>query len=809
MKGFIFSNISTYSRYLGYSAVFLAAALFSVPALAQDHGVGVGKSCPTPSKIGDLARCTMSVANEDEYGDSLVISEFWDIVGTAPNDFRNPPAGNLPIIAIDAGVVCTPGDGPIGVVFPCTLPGTPTPPGGNGSGLGLTVESEYIVPEAATNPLLDQANVIVTDQCDNPGTIGCNPTPQQQQFGAAVSLFEPSLEVTKTGPDTAKVGDEITYTIGFNDTSTGTGFPGFENCTGFDPLLGGDLGAFEDGVPRDFNYIVEPGPDPLLNTATITCDVIGYENQASGEASHSVDLIDPAIEVTKTGPPIAKVGDEITYTIGFDSLSDGDSLGVCTGFDPLLGGDLGAFEDGATRDFNYIVQPDDSNPLVNVVTITCEVEGLDNEVSGEASHSVDLINPGIDVTKTGPDTAKAGDEITYTIGFDSTGTGSLGVCTGFDPLLGGDLGAFEDGATRDFNYIVQPNDPDPLVNVVTITCEVEGLANEVSGDARHSVDLIDPSVELSKECRPDPVQVGASINWAIIVDNTGDVELDCVVNDPIAGFVDEPVSVAPGGTEVLNASRPVEEADFPVISNTATVDCQVPEFDNELSDEAMADCEVQVADEICRTPGFWGTHAGTEKKKGQNITQGVIDAAIAENGLGLDVCGTYIDNTMLLSNTSALEAMCVSVEGEQEHQLVRQLTAAALNCTIGECSTEHANLLANCNTVCDTGVGDIGMCIEALDCFNNGDDWDGSMCIRDAGFCAISGAACDADNPCPMVDDVEDVCVPNETCHDRDLCPDDEDDGEINGSALCFLPPHPASSSKACNDAIGNDTYVP
>ena len=43
-------------------------------------------------------------------------------------------------------------------------------------------------------------------------------------------------------------------------------------------------------------------PNPLPNTATITCDVAGTGNQASDSAGHSVDLIDPAIEVTKTGP---------------------------------------------------------------------------------------------------------------------------------------------------------------------------------------------------------------------------------------------------------------------------------------------------------------------------------------------------------------------------------------------------------------------------------------------------------------------------------------------------------------------------
>jgi hypothetical protein len=61
-----------------------------------------------------------------------------------------------------------------------------------------------------------------------------------------------------------------------------------------------------------------------------------------------------------------------------------------------------------------------------------------------------------------------------------------------------------------------------LLNTATITCNVTGSASNVSDFDDHSVDLIDPSVELLKECAPDPVNVGETINWAITVNNTGD-----------------------------------------------------------------------------------------------------------------------------------------------------------------------------------------------------------------------------------------------------------------------------------------------
>jgi hypothetical protein len=498
-----FISLLKYPRCLGYLVAFLAVALFSVPALAQDHGVGVGKSCPTATKVGDLASCTMSVANEDEYGDTLEIHEFWDLVGMGMDQFRNPPMGNLPIVAIDdpvvcpdgtmAEITCAMGDGPIGLVFPCEMGGCATPPGGNGSMLAVTVMSEYIVPDGSEDPLLDQANVIVDDMCDAPDTIGCNPNPQQQQFGAAVSLFEPSIAVTKTGPPSAKVGDEIIYTVIVEDTSTGTGFPGFENCVVTDDRAGGPF-PIEPGVPFDYPYVVDPDdPDPLVNIATVTCDVVGFDNVEDGEAEWSVGLFEPSIAVTKTGPPSAKVGDEIIYTVIVEDTSTGSGFPGfenCVLNDSLAGGPF-PIEPGVPFDYPYVVQPG-PDPLLNEAIVTCEVIGFDNEVPGSATHEVGLFEPDIEVDKTGPPIAKAGDEIIYTVIVEDTSTGSgfpgFENCVVTDDRAGGPF-PIEPGVPFDYSYVVQPDDPDPLVNIATVTCDVIGFDNQESGSAEHTVDL--------------------------------------------------------------------------------------------------------------------------------------------------------------------------------------------------------------------------------------------------------------------------------------------------------------------------------
>jgi hypothetical protein len=185
--------------------------------------------------------------------------------------------------------------------------------------------------------------------------------------------------------------------------------------------------------------------------------------------------------------------------------------------------------------------------------------------------------------------------------------------------------------------------------------------------------------------------------------------------------------------------------------------------------------------EICRTPGFWGTHAGIEKTGSQNITQQVLN----QYGGSLQICGHPITTTDL-TNTSAVEAICVAIKGNSSLQVARQLTAAALNCILtnsaGGCGTgqnltdacagvsidpvfkacnDPANLCAVTATLTDGTVVD---CISALDCFNNGGSFDPAT-----GTCSAS----------------------INSCHDQPL---------VTG-CFNFEPPGPAGSPRECNTA--------
>jgi len=192
------------------------------------------------------------------------------------------------------------------------------------------------------------------------------------------------------------------------------------------------------------------------------------------------------------------------------------------------------------------------------------------------------------------------------------------------------------------------------------------------------------------------------------------------------------------------------------------------------------------AQEICRTAGFWGTHAGEEKLGSTNISEEVIRAWLStvnytdltdtekceynymdgtvtcnfeppgqagspkacrdakknevtllspsfpEGMDGIKICGKTISVDQHGSEIPpVVEAICVSPSGDSQLQLGRQLTAAALNCILSgggnDCTgiTPIEEVFASCDSTCTDPLQEdqVNSCIEKLDCFNNGGMW--------------------------------------------------------------------------------------
>ncbi len=320
--------------------------------------------------------------------------------------------------------------------------------------------------------------------------------------------------------------------------------------------------------------------------------------------------------------------------------------------------------------------------------------------------------------------------------------------------------------------------------------------------------------------------------YEICVTNTGDEPLeDVTVDDPDLGITMESFGdLAPAGQPGDEVCKSVtgdiaadacssgdcicQDVEGVNTVSVGSATCGISDRDACQQDGSDCDDIAQVTcgmvSEICRTPGFWATHAGVDPKKAasQNITQQVITAG----GGCLEVCGEIISNTNLNDAGSTEEAMCVPVKGASELQLARQLTAAKLNCimsgggvTCDGVSVE--NLVNQCNSLCGGPsfftTMTVTECIDAIDCFNNGGenvpDNGGLFCKK--GTCSDNGEPCNSDDLSRCDEPEEAMCIPTpNTCHDQPLVNED--------LGLDFDPPGPAGSSKKCNDANKSKCHV-
>lgn len=343
------------------------------------------------------------------------------------------------------------------------------------------------------------------------------------------------IEVEKTGDTLSKVGDPVDYTITIRNTGAvklymddisdsllgdivvngvvqSNLFVTGNTCadTGKNPLAPGD------SCTITLTRTVQAGdPDPLPNTVTV---VYRGKSDLSGTAvtdsdDHSVNLFQPAVTLSKTGDTLSKVGDAVDYQLTVTNTSSADSPNLsCTLSDPLLGLSKSlSLAPGAsdTTAASRTVQPGDPDPLVNTATVTCTVDAVPsagfpggNQLSASASHSVDLVHPGLAVAKTcAPTTARPGDTITYTCTISNTGDVGLNRVSITDSLKG-DLTnpanftastcgpSLAPGASCTITYtLTAPSGTTTLVNTVTATYQVQGLPNQLTQSSSCTVSI--------------------------------------------------------------------------------------------------------------------------------------------------------------------------------------------------------------------------------------------------------------------------------------------------------------------------------
>jgi len=217
-----------------------------------------------------------------------------------------------------------------------------------------------------------------------------------------VNLFQPSVDVIKTGDILSTAGNTVTYTITIINTGSADS-PNLVNGTINDTLLGNLLDPFNPYITdSDCAAVLPTGgsctitaqrevlpgdPDPLPNTVSVSYNPAGgFTNVIADSDNHAVDLVAPAFTLSGVATPDSGfVGDLITYTYTLENTGD-VALDRISVNDSLLGDVAASFpatlEPGTTTvvTLQRAILAEDPNPLISNMKAIYQVQGLANTV---------------------------------------------------------------------------------------------------------------------------------------------------------------------------------------------------------------------------------------------------------------------------------------------------------------------------------------------------------------------------------------------------------------------------------------------
>jgi uncharacterized repeat protein (TIGR01451 family) len=423
-----------------------------------------------------------------------------------------------------------------------------------------------------------------------------------------------SIDVTKSGDELSKVGDDVDYTITIENTGGVTLYKQsivdslFGDLTdGSNALItssdcGASLAAGDSCTITVTRTVQEGDPDPLPNTVTVvynsSSDLLGDE--VTREDDHSVNLFQPSIAFDKSvSSNLSKVGDSVDYTLVLSNTSSADAPALdCTITDAALeinkSVTLASGEADTTMQ-SYTFQEGDSDPYDNTASVSCSPQGFPNVLPASDSESVNLFQPSIAFDKTGSQYSKAGDDVSYTLTLSNTSSGDTPdlVCTITDAMLEINKSVtLASGASDVTNatYTVQAGDPDPLENTASVSCSPIDFPNVLNDSDGHSVDLIHPSFTVAKSCVAEPISYLGPANFQVTIANTGDVPLDITADDGIGAF-----QLAAGASQDFDVSVPGPFTPGGTADNTVTASWTLPELyglDNTDTKSASDSCDV-------------------------------------------------------------------------------------------------------------------------------------------------------------------------------------------------------------------------
>lgn len=362
----------------------------------------------------------------------------------------------------------------------------------------------------------------------------------------ATDLCGGTITVTK------KVGDSVMqdwpFTANGQDLSTGedgTAQFSFDNEQPLEvSLTEGDVDGYAlagtscsvNTTAVDNGVKLTLGPEDKV-TCTFTNRVLGADIEVAKAASAST--VRAGTDVTYTYTVTTGDGD---VALGEVQVSDDKCADVAyvagdTDSDNIL--DLG-------ETWTYQCTSAIDEDTTNIATASGQPP-VGGRVSDQAQASVDVVNPALQIDKSGPALAHEGDQIEYTITVTNTGDVPLFNLVVSDDLLDwsqviGELPAGEDNSVSFTVPYVVPAGSESIENTAEVCPEqLEARADFFLPDCDsdgHTVDVIHPAITIDKTANPVSITGSGEVTYTYAVENTGDVTLsNVVVTDDVLGAI--------------------------------------------------------------------------------------------------------------------------------------------------------------------------------------------------------------------------------------------------------------------------------
>ncbi|HBL28567.1 MAG TPA: hypothetical protein DD490_17165, partial [Acidobacteria bacterium] len=514
-----------------------------------------------------------------------------------------------PSQAVGATVADTPPAALLDPSWTCTAGGGAACPAAAGSGsLSQTVN----LPAGGTLTwlLTGTVNPAATGTLSNTATVTAPPAVTDPAAGNnSATDAEPltrvaDLRLTRSGPGTVSRGTELVFTLTAANagpsqaqvTLTAPTPAGLSFVSATGPCAGGfpcSLGEIPAGGSTSITvrYLVPAGyagSDPVIHLAALQSDAAdAVPDDTTSRSATAVDRAGQAdLAITKTAPSVSAIGSTVTYRLTVTNQGPDDALGVSldeslpaglafvSATAPCQSGfacNLGYLPVGASRsvDVTLSIPAGYGGPSLITNTATAAAATADPaSANNSASAVTTLIAAPIDlaVTKRGPASVNAGQDVVYTLTVTNRGPAvstntrladpapaGLTFVSATAPCAGGfpcflDTLAVGQTVTIQATFRVPAGyaGPNPVVNTASASAnELDGVAGNDSASAVTGVGAPAADLEVTQS-GPAQTFAGGSAGFHLLVRNLGPGTATAVVlADP-----------TPAGTTFLAATAP-------------------------------------------------------------------------------------------------------------------------------------------------------------------------------------------------------------------------------------------------------------